>query len=182
MFGMNPEPSRPNEDSRNFPTDHTFDAATMQPVSRKPQLWKKIVAWLLIVMGVVIGIPMVFSGSWQGILSGICLGLAFVIPGAWHLMNASLEADGLPRAKRHWARVLVGCVTLLFVGAWAAPDVADAPKTRTPQEAPVDDTDEVVYRNCEEAREAGAAPLYRGQHGYAQHLDRDGDGIACEQP
>lgn len=36
------------------------------------------------------------------------------------------------------------------------------------------------YRNCSEARAAGAAPIYRGQPGYAEHLDRDGDGIACE--
>jgi hypothetical protein len=38
----------------------------------------------------------------------------------------------------------------------------------------------VFYRNCAAARAAGAAPLYRGQSGYASHLDRDNDGIACE--
>ena len=36
------------------------------------------------------------------------------------------------------------------------------------------------YRNCSEARAAGAAPLRRGQLGYSARLDRDGDGIACE--
>ena len=36
------------------------------------------------------------------------------------------------------------------------------------------------YRNCSEARAAGAAPLRRGQPGYSARLDRDGDGIACE--
>ena len=36
------------------------------------------------------------------------------------------------------------------------------------------------YRNCREARAAGVAPLYRGQPGYGTHLDRDGDGVACE--
>ena len=36
------------------------------------------------------------------------------------------------------------------------------------------------YRNCREARAAGAAPLYRGQAGYSSRLDRDGDGVACE--
>lgn len=36
------------------------------------------------------------------------------------------------------------------------------------------------YRNCREARAAGAAPLYRGQAGYNPRLDRDGDGVACE--
>jgi len=37
-----------------------------------------------------------------------------------------------------------------------------------------------AFRNCREARVAGAAPLYRGQPGYGSHLDRDGDGVACE--
>ena len=37
-----------------------------------------------------------------------------------------------------------------------------------------------AFRNCREARAAGAAPLYRGQPGYGSHLDRDGDGVACE--
>lgn len=36
------------------------------------------------------------------------------------------------------------------------------------------------FRNCTEARAAGAAPLYRGQAGYRPPLDSDGDGIACE--
>ena len=36
------------------------------------------------------------------------------------------------------------------------------------------------FRNCAEARAAGAAPVYRGDPGYARHLDRDNDGIGCE--
>jgi hypothetical protein len=34
--------------------------------------------------------------------------------------------------------------------------------------------------NCTTARALGLAPAYRGQPGYRAHLDRDGDGIACE--
>lgn len=37
------------------------------------------------------------------------------------------------------------------------------------------------YRNCAEARAAGAAPIYRGGPGYRPELDRDGDGVACER-
>ncbi len=37
------------------------------------------------------------------------------------------------------------------------------------------------YENCTEAWNAGAAPLHRGDPGYAPRLDRDNDGIACEQ-
>ena len=36
------------------------------------------------------------------------------------------------------------------------------------------------YRNCSEARAAGAAPVYAGDPGYARRLDRDGDGVGCE--
>ncbi|NKZ28704.1 excalibur calcium-binding domain-containing protein [Facklamia miroungae] len=38
----------------------------------------------------------------------------------------------------------------------------------------------VYYANCTIARQAGAAPVYRGQPGYGPHLDRDNDGIGCE--
>ncbi len=38
----------------------------------------------------------------------------------------------------------------------------------------------VYYKNCTEVRAAGAAPIYRGQPGYASHLDRDNDGVGCE--
>ncbi len=38
----------------------------------------------------------------------------------------------------------------------------------------------VYYANCSAARAAGAAPVYRGDPGYGSHLDRDGDGVGCE--
>ncbi|WP_280436131.1 excalibur calcium-binding domain-containing protein [Nocardia carnea] len=38
----------------------------------------------------------------------------------------------------------------------------------------------VSYKNCAAVRAAGAAPIYSGQPGYGQHLDRDGDGVGCE--
>ena len=37
-----------------------------------------------------------------------------------------------------------------------------------------------AFRNCTEARAAGAAPVYRGDPGYGEHLDRDNDGVGCE--
>ncbi len=36
------------------------------------------------------------------------------------------------------------------------------------------------FRNCDAARAAGKAPIYRGQPGYRPALDRDNDGVACE--
>jgi hypothetical protein len=40
--------------------------------------------------------------------------------------------------------------------------------------------DSVYYRYCSDVRAAGQAPLQAGDPGYAPHLDRDGDGVACE--
>ncbi|MGW6417995.1 excalibur calcium-binding domain-containing protein [Streptomyces sp. NPDC055055] len=40
---------------------------------------------------------------------------------------------------------------------------------------------EVHYANCTEVRDAGAAPIHRGDPGYSSRLDRDGDGVACER-
>ena len=49
-------------------------------------------------------------------------------------------------------------------------------RTTAPPPAPAP----VYYPNCDAARAAGAAPLYRGEPGYRPKLDRDGDGVACE--
>ncbi|MFD8954824.1 excalibur calcium-binding domain-containing protein [Streptomyces xanthophaeus] len=75
------------------------------------------------------------------------------------------------------------------------PPPAPAPAPEPTQEAaPRPDPDEggtsgssatggsgsVSYKNCTAARAAGAAPVRRGDPGYGRHLDRDGDGVACE--
>ncbi|MEV8239958.1 excalibur calcium-binding domain-containing protein [Microbacterium testaceum] len=54
----------------------------------------------------------------------------------------------------------------------AAPPVVEAAAPAAPKS--------VYYKNCTAAREAGAAPVRRGDPGYGSHLDRDGDGIGCE--
>ena len=64
----------------------------------------------------------------------------------------------------------------------------DEPKTSPPvrlvpttvEEVVPDDGGAAYYANCSAARAAGAAPLYVGSPGYSSHLDRDGDGVACE--
>ena len=37
------------------------------------------------------------------------------------------------------------------------------------------------YANCDDAKAAGAAPMYKGDPGYRPELDRDKDGIACDK-
>ena len=51
-----------------------------------------------------------------------------------------------------------------------------APPAPAPKPAPAP----VRFSSCKQAREAGAAPLYRGDPGYSSNLDRDNDGVACE--
>ncbi|MFV1372480.1 excalibur calcium-binding domain-containing protein, partial [Klebsiella pneumoniae] len=69
-----------------------------------------------------------------------------------------------------------------------AAEIADL-KTKVPappepvQSAPVREAStgqNVSYANCTEARNAGAAPVRRGDPGYSSRLDRDGDGVGCE--
>lgn len=36
------------------------------------------------------------------------------------------------------------------------------------------------YVSCDEAKKANATPLHRGESGWNDRLDRDGDGVACE--
>lgn len=76
-----------------------------------------------------------------------------------------------------------------FVNADAAKAATKAPATRAPAtkapatQAPATKAPakSVYYKNCTAAWNAGAAPLRHGDPGYASHLDRDGDGIACEK-
>lgn len=58
--------------------------------------------------------------------------------------------------------------------------VPPAPPTPAPLPAPAPAPAGAYYRNCDAARAAGVAPLYVGQPGYRDALDRDRDGIACE--
>lgn len=41
-------------------------------------------------------------------------------------------------------------------------------------------TEALHFKNCKEARSKGYKNIKKGEQGYARHLDRDRDGIACE--
>ncbi|WP_454930805.1 excalibur calcium-binding domain-containing protein [Actinomyces israelii] len=66
----------------------------------------------------------------------------------------------------------------------AASAAAEQPAQEQPAQEPQSEPEEqarTYYANCTEAKAAGAAPLYRGEPGYRDKLDRDHDGIACEK-
>jgi excalibur calcium-binding domain-containing protein len=54
------------------------------------------------------------------------------------------------------------------------------PTTTTTRAVSTTTVKTVSYANCTAVKDAGKAPLYRGDPGYASHLDRDDDGVACE--
>ena len=62
-----------------------------------------------------------------------------------------------------------------------APTPAKPSPTTAPPETRPTRTGFVFYRNCQEVKAAGAAPIHRGDPGYGRHLDRDGDGVGCEK-
>jgi hypothetical protein len=61
------------------------------------------------------------------------------------------------------------------------PTAARAPAPVPPTTAAPAAPPAVSYANCTAVRAAGRAPIHRGEPGYAAHLDRDGDGVACER-
>ncbi len=61
-----------------------------------------------------------------------------------------------------------------------APPETDPPTTARPVVTTTTRPSAVYWNNCTEAKNAGAAPIYRGQPGYRAGLDGDNDGIACE--
>jgi hypothetical protein len=84
-------------------------------------------------------------------------------------------------------RVLATCPSMPLPGAGSASTVATLPRgvsqpvpPPAPAPLPASPAGGVYYENCTAARAAGAAPIMRGEPGYASKLDRDNDGIACE--
>ncbi|UTX51102.1 G5 domain-containing protein [Candidatus Saccharibacteria bacterium TM7i] len=69
--------------------------------------------------------------------------------------------------------------TVVHVGTYVAPTSQPA-RQSTSTRNETSSSNNAYYKNCTAARNAGVTPIYRGQAGYASHLDRDGDGIACE--
>ncbi|WP_354641989.1 excalibur calcium-binding domain-containing protein [Kitasatospora camelliae] len=62
-----------------------------------------------------------------------------------------------------------------------SPIVVPTTETVTPEPERTSAPAAVYFKNCDEAKAAGAAPLHRGDPGYRSGLDRDGDGVACER-
>ena len=106
------------------------------------------------------------------------------VKGKYGLWVTAAERDAM-------VRVLTTCPTMGLPGPGSASTQAVLPRAAqpAPQPAPAPAPAPVVpappagavyYANCTAVRAAGAAPIHRGDPGYAPKLDRDGDGIGCE--
>ncbi|MFN8080318.1 MAG: excalibur calcium-binding domain-containing protein [Kineosporiaceae bacterium] len=60
-----------------------------------------------------------------------------------------------------------------------SPSAKPTPTARPTGEPSPSGSVQVFYKNCAEVAAAGVEPLLRGQPGYRDGLDKNGDGVAC---
>jgi hypothetical protein len=65
------------------------------------------------------------------------------------------------------------------VAVWDANHLNKRPQTSTTAK-PHGQRETEYYKNYDAVHAAGKAPIRRGDPGYERHLDRDGDGVGCE--
>ncbi len=88
---------------------------------------------------------------------------------------AKAKAAAIAKAKAAATAKAKAAATAKAKAAAAARAAAEA-KAAAAAEAAAS----VYYENCDAARAAGAAPVRAGDPGYSRKLDRDGDGVGCE--
>lgn len=122
---------------------------------------------------------------------GRLLGYVYMEDGSFY--NAALAGEGFAKIATYppnvrWVELFKYLQTNARDakrGVWADIEQSAAP---TPTSTPAQEvsprpepSSNVTYSNCTEVKAAGKAPLYKGDPGYSNSLDRDGDGVACEK-
>lgn len=87
----------------------------------------------------------------------------------------ALQSDGSLKVFEGTYTVRSGVITSAEVREVEGPEEDGTTPSDEPGASP-----SPSYENCDAAEEAGDAPLYTGDPAYGDHLDRDGDGVACE--
>lgn len=107
-----------------------------------------------------------------------------VLPLAAFAHGGGLNADGCHTNRKtgdyhcHRAQPARATESVAPTALFAAPSSSQSTTPSRSNAAAATRT--TAYRNCTEARNAGAAPVKRGDPGYGSHLDRDNDGVGCE--
>jgi Excalibur calcium-binding domain len=85
-------------------------------------------------------------------------------------------------ARDSFLKTAAPLVALTAVGIYNLPPITAEEKAVAAANAKAKQAVErsIYYSGCNEVRAAGLAPLYRGDPGYGEHMDGDGDGVACE--
>lgn len=109
---------------------------------------------------------------------GRALACAGLLLAAW--TTAQAHPGGLNKEGCHNDRKNGGYHCHGATASYTVPRSSFGPASPTPSSAAPSPSSGGVFRNCDEARAAGAAPVRRGDPGYGSHLDRDNDGIGCE--
>lgn len=81
-----------------------------------------------------------------------------------------------------WIAPLAGAtfLTVYSLAPGPAATSSTAPRVEAAHPISSEAEEDVYFRTCADARAAGATPIHVGQPGYDDHLDGDGDGVACE--
>ncbi|MGW5064570.1 excalibur calcium-binding domain-containing protein [Streptomyces cyaneofuscatus] len=87
----------------------------------------------------------------------------------------ALQSDGSLKLFEGTYTVRSGVITSAEVREVEGPEEDGTTPSDEPEASP-----SPSYENCDAAEEATVTPLIPGDPGYGDHLDADGDGIACE--
>lgn len=122
----------------------------------------------------------------DGRLVAVCtagpLDLAATLVGAGYALALAETSDDYAARAEQARRHRLGLWASEFEdpAAYRAAHPVPPPRRLAPDDTPRARAASLYFRNCAEARAAGAAPLYAGQPGYRPQMDGDGDGVACE--
>jgi hypothetical protein len=77
--------------------------------------------------------------------------------------------------RRHsrWLKICIGAALLAFALTWSLMGLSSWPPLTTLKHL-------AAFTNCDMAHALGVAPVYRGQPGYWERHDEDGNGRTCE--
>lgn len=113
----------------------TANPFSAEPPRKKPAIWKKILAWVAIVLGGLSILGNTIDASFLQALSGFLVGMAIILPGVWFILHTRREKKGIAPMKRHWKRITLASLALFFIASFVSPDESSVENTTEPAES-----------------------------------------------